>query len=327
VTLLEALDRCERMRPRHRSAGIAGKAFQLAVMVGIWSSCPSGAEVLRVDRVELEVPDGGMTLSSPPASIATFRHRVFDLTLRVEVEGAKYFTSWKTSCTPARIEGEATAPYLTGTLARTDAYVYSRISRDSHYGISTPKGSWLQYCLTFQSGELAARVTVDLPKSALERGEITTAEIERVLAGARLVPASVEDRATGDPRIVLEMPADFVPTGLPTFSFRLEHNRLPLHIGIALSGPEMYEKAKLSRGASAMPWKDGNLARTDAYLYRFVSSSKYSSFELVFAGQDLTAQIAAGISQSSLDRGDVTREQIERMLAGARISPATSGQK
>ncbi len=302
--------------------GIAGKAFQFAVMVGIWSSCPSGAEVLRVDRVELEVPDGGMALSSPPGSIATFRHRVFDLTLRVDVDGAKFFTAWTRSCTPGRIEGEATAPYQPGTLPRTDQYIYSRISRDSHYGISTPKGSWLQYCLSFQSGELATRVTLDLEKSALARGEITTAEIEKVLASARLMPASVEDRATGDPRVAIEMPADFVPIGLPTYSFKLEHNRLPLRIGIALSGPEMYERAKLLRGASAMPWKAGSLARTDAYFYRFVSSSKYSHFELVFAGQDLAAQIAAGVSQSSFDRGDVTREQIERVLAGARILPA-----
>jgi len=35
----------------------------------------------------------------------------------------------------------------------------------------------------FRSGVLAARITIDLPKSALEKGEITAAEIEKVLAG------------------------------------------------------------------------------------------------------------------------------------------------
>jgi hypothetical protein len=34
-----------------------------------------------------------------------------------------------------------------------------------------------------------------------------------------LTAASVADRGTSDPRIVLEMPDDFVPSGLPTFIF------------------------------------------------------------------------------------------------------------
>jgi hypothetical protein len=97
----------------------------------------------------------------------------------VQVDGRRYFHNWKTDCTLGNADPSAAA-YQAGTLPRTDQYLYSRISRDSKHGISTPKGSWLEHCLTFHSGELAAKLTINLPKSALERGEITAAEIEKI---------------------------------------------------------------------------------------------------------------------------------------------------
>src|SRR5262245_62816778 len=74
---------------------IAAKAFALAILVGAVFSCPSGAEILRVDRIEIEVPDGGMTQPRPARSILTFKHRLLDLTMVVEVERAIDYISWR----------------------------------------------------------------------------------------------------------------------------------------------------------------------------------------------------------------------------------------
>jgi hypothetical protein len=164
------------------------------------------------------------------------------------------------------------------------------------------------------------------PKSALERGEITAAEIEKILASARLTPASVEDRGTSDPRIVLEMPDDIVPTGLPTY-FKLEHNRLPLSIKVTLSDPNIYETAKLLNKISAMAWEVGTLARTDEYFYYFIRHATYPTFALGFGAEGMTARIDVSVSKSSSDGGNITKEDIERVLASARVIPASESDK
>jgi len=278
---------------------------------------------LRADRVELTVPNGGMTRSEPPRSVSTFKHRSLDLTIKIEVDGPNHYQYWKRACAPEKLDWEAAAPYQTGTLARTDQYFYSRISRDSRHGISTPKGSWLQHCLIFRSDGLAAKMTIDLPKSA-QANETTASEIERLLASVRLAAASIEERGESDPRLVLEVPDDVVPAGLPTYAFQLKHDRLPLSIGVTLSDPKAFETAKLLNQISAMGWKVGNLARTDEYFYYFLGRGPYpDSFALGFRAEGITAEIDVGVERSSLDRGDITVEQIERILSSARVIPAS----
>jgi hypothetical protein len=303
----------------------AGKAFMLlAASVGVLASCPSGAELLRADRVEIQVPDGGMMQSRPPRSISTFKHRLLDLTMTVEVDGANYYDHWRRGCMPEKANPGAAA-YQVGTLARTDQYLYSKMTSSySTHGIYTPTGSWLEHCLTFRSGELAARIAIRHPKSALESGEITATEIEKVLASARLTISSIEDRGTNDPRLVLELPDIFVPTGLPTFTFHLVHNRLPLYISVTLSDPTTYETAKQLNRISAMVWKAGSLPRTDEYFYYFVWPT---SFTLGFRAAGTTAQIGVSVRKSSLDSGDITVEEVERILASARMIPARESDK
>jgi hypothetical protein len=304
----------------------AGKVFTLALSVGILAAHPCGAEMVRADRVELQLPEGGITLLRPPASTSTFKHRLFDVTIEVQVEVRRYFDHWKRACTPAKVDPHPVA-YQVSTLPRTDEYLYSRISRDSKHGISTVKGSWLEHCLIFHSEELAAKLTISLPKSALERGEITAAEIEKILASARLTAASVEDRGTSDPRIVLEMPDDIVPTGLPTYTFDFEHNRVPLSIHLRLSDPKNYETAKRYYKVSAMVWEVGTLARTDEYFCYFIRHPPHPGCALGFRAEGMTAQIDVIVSKSSSDAGNITKEEIERILASARVIPASESAK
>jgi hypothetical protein len=291
-------------------------------LIQIGRRAPASAEILRADRAELQVPDGGMTRSGPLRSISTFKHRLLDLTTTIEVDAANSYEHWKRACAPGNVGPDAAAAYQLGTLARADEYFYSRISRDSRDGISTPRGSWLQHCLIFRSDELAAKMTIDLSKSA-QRNETTAAEVDKLLAGVRLAAASVEKRGTSDPRLVLEMPDDFVPSGLPTYAFSLNHNRLPLSINVTLSDPKTFETAKLLNKISAMAWKVGTLARTDEYFYYFLGPDPYAHFALGFRAEDTTVRIDVTVEKSSLDRGDITVQDIERVLASARIVPAS----
>jgi hypothetical protein len=302
----------------------AGKVFMLALSVGILAAHPCGAEMVRADRIELQLPEGGITLLRPPESTSTFKHRLFDVTIEVQVEGRRYFDHRNLTCTSEK--ADFAAAYQAGTLPRTDEYLYSKISRYSEHGVPTPKGSWLEHCLIFHSGELAAKLTIRLPKSALERGEITAAEIEKILASARLTAASVEDRGTSDPRIVLEMPDDIVPIGLPTYTFNFEHNRLPLSIRVRLSDPKRYETAKLFYKVSAMPWEAGTLARADEYFCYFIRHTPHLGCALGFRAEAMTAEIGVSVKSSS-DAGNITKEEIERILASARVIPASESAK
>jgi hypothetical protein len=308
---------------------IARKFITLPLSLGICVSLPSlsNAEVLKVDHIVLDVPDGGMTPSGPPASASIFKHRLFDLTVTSEVAGANSYESWEGRCVPRTRDADAATAFQAGTLARTDQYLYSKISKFSKDGIATPRGAWLEHCLVFRSGELAAKVIVDLPKSALERGDITAAEIEKILSKARLVAASVADRGTSDPRLVFEMPDDFVPAGLPTFTFRFNHSRLPFGINITLSDPKSYETAKMLNVHSARRWQVGSLARTDEYFYYFVWPDPRPDFELGFRAPDITAQVHVNVSKASLDNGDIGIPEIECLLASARVIPAAEPDK
>jgi hypothetical protein len=305
---------------------LSASAVSLGILAGL--SCPGGAETLKADRIVLEVPGGGMTPEAPPQSVSEFKHRQHDVTLAAEVAGADdRYESWERACTPGKNDPDAAAAYKVGTLARTDRYLYSKISRFSKYGIATPRGSWLEHCLAFRSGELAARMTINLPKSALEKGDIAAADIEKIFASARLTAASVADRTAADPRIAFDAPDYLVTSGLPSFTFRYKHNRLPFGINVTLSDPRNYETAKLLNSRSARAWKVGTLARIDEYFYYFVWPDSLPGFALGLRAADVTTRIDVSVSKTSLDNGDITVEDIERVLASARIMPAGESDK
>jgi len=75
---------------------------------------------------------------------------------------------------------------------------------------------------------------------------------------------------------------------------------------------------------SAMGWKVGSLARTDEYFYYFLGRDPYpDDFALGFRAEGITVEIDVGVERSSLARGDITVEQIKRILSSARVIPAS----
>jgi hypothetical protein len=307
---------------------ISRKSITFAISLGLLLTLESlgNAEALRAGRIILDVPDGGMTMVAPPGSVSEFKHRQYDVTLTTEVAGANNYESWERACTPGKNDSDAAAAYQVGMLARADQYVYSKISRSSKHGISTPRGSWLEHCLVFRSGELSAKMTIDLPKLAAEKAGFAEVEIEKVLGSARLTPASVEEQIASDPRLAFKELDDFLPSGLPTFTYRFEHNRLPFSINIALSDPKTYQTAKMLNVISARVWKVGSLARTDEYFYYFVWPDSLPDFELGFRTPGVTAQVEVSVSKTSLDKGEISIPDIERILASARVTTSSKSQ-
>jgi len=312
-------------RESRAKAQRAAQTFAMSLAVWLTAETLCNAEVLRAGRMVLDVPDGGMTLVGPPESLSEFKHRLYDVTLTTEVASASNYGYWQRACMPSKNVPETAAAYQVGVLARADPNVYYKIAKSSKHGISTPTGSWLEHCLVFRSGELSAKVTVDLPKSG-EKAGLDEAKINKILVSARLAPASVEEGGASDPRIALEELEDFMPSGLPTFTFRFEHNRLPFSINIALSDPMSYDRAKMLNVVSARVWKIGQLARADEYFYYFVWPDATPDFQLGFRAPGITARVEVGVSKASIDKGEIGIPEIERILASARITSSSKSQ-
>jgi hypothetical protein len=72
-----------------------------------------------------------------------------------------------------------------------------------------------------------------------------------------------------------------------------------------------------------MGWKVGTLARADEYFYYFLGREPYQNdFAFGFRAEGITVGIDVTVERSSLDTGDITVEQIERILSSARVIPA-----
>ena len=117
------------------------------------------------------------------------------------------------------------------------------------------------------------------------------------------------------------MPKGFVQSGLPKRTFRFRHERLSLNLTLTLSDPKTYDSWESSIRISARLWRPGKLARGDKYLYFSVRDS-YPEFKAAFRESGETAEVDV-----SIDKGDFGVEQIERILASARIMPATDMKK
>jgi hypothetical protein len=298
----------------------------VAIASAILAALPSwsAAEELKVDRIVLDIPAGGMTLTTAPRSKAEFKHRQHEIEIIAEVQAAANYIGWERYCTPGK--GGPDPAYKIGQLARTDEHLYSTIWRFSRHGISTLKGTWRESCLIFRSGDLAAKIGVHFPQSALERNDISAETIEQMFSSAKLVSAAVERRSTTDPRLVFDVPDGFSLSAKPTFTFFLQHNRLPLYFNVSIGDPSRYDLFKRLGEVSAMGWTSGGLPRTDEYSYYFLTRHSLppkspSSFSLSFRSSALSAHVGMGrIDESALGNSEISVAAIERILAGARTA-------
>jgi hypothetical protein len=292
----------------------------LAIWVGIFLGTAVSGEVPRPTawRLILDLPEGGLTQLSPPESVSTWSHSAAGLTLKAEVAGVGAYEHWQRAFTALQDYPANAGAYRIGTLPRSDRYLQYTVSMTEKYGLPKRDGKWTQSHLVFSSSTLAARITVEGP--TLRMRALDT-DLERFFASARLIDAKVEDRAHTDPRIELDLLEGFVQSELPTRTFRFKHERLPLTFILTLSDPKTYESWESSIRISARRWKPGNLARSDNYLYYSVQDA-YPEFEVAFREWGETVEVDV-----SIENGGFRVEEIERILASARIMPAADMKK
>jgi hypothetical protein len=234
------------------------------------------------------------------------------------VAGVGAYEQWERAFTALKDYQANAGAYQVGTLARSDRYLQYTVSMTEKYGLPKRDSKWTQSRLVFSSSTLAARITVEGPTL---RMRALDKDLERFFASARLTDANVEDRAHTDPRIELDPLEGFVQSELPSRTFRFKHERLPLTFILTLSDPKTYDSWESSIRISARPWKPGNLGRSDKHLYYSVQDS-YPEFEVAFQEWGETVEVDV-----SVEKGGFGVEEIERILASARIMPAADMKK
>ena len=75
-----------------------------------------------------------------------------------------------------------------------------------------------------------------------------------------------------------------------------------------------------------MLWEVGTLARTDEYFCYFIRHPSHPGCALGFRAEGMTAEIGVSVKSSS-DGANITNEEIERILASARVIPASESAK
>jgi hypothetical protein len=295
----------------------------LAISLVILSVLPSSAEPIHLapTGLWLDFPGGGLRQASPPVSVSQWVDRDADLTMTVEVAGAGAYETWGRTVTGSR---DGAAAYQVGTLARSDEYVYATVSH--RFGLPQRGDKWTEFHLTFKSDSLAAHVTLGRPASSLGRGGIGAVEIEHILSSARLTTNSVGHWGLPDPRIVLDLPAGFVPVGLPTMTFGFWQDHSPMYITVRLSDPQLFERWEDSIRVSPRAWRRGTLARADDYFYYSLTGA-YPEFSLAFRAAGATAEVHMNVPFSERAHGDIKLdaikpEDIEHILANVEITPA-----
>lgn len=274
---------------------------------------------LGFSNLFLNLPEGGITQLNQPKSVTKFVHHKTGATLTIEVGGAKnYYEYWKKGYTVGK--DSKPAAYKIEALPRTDDYLFYIVTKSEKQGFPKPNGKWKEFYLLLRLDELAALMLIELPPSSLEKGDMSIEEVKKIFNSARLMSARIGGEALMDPRIKIDLPESFVRLDRPTLTFNFKHERKPLNIAITLRDVLAYKTQADAMKHSARVWKPGKLLRTDEYSYYYVLDS-YPEFTLVFHTPEQTVEVNLDVPKSSLDKGDVKIDEIERILSSARLAP------
>lgn len=159
--------------------------FVLAMHFAITSDSASArVEQAPSSRVALDVP-GGFT---PARQFAGFVNEAAGTSVVVvEVPGAAY-EQLATGLTPQALATKGIAKAEAARLARPEPYIYMRGEQMAR------QGAVAKFLLVFRDKDVTALVTANVETAALERGAMTVADVERILASSTIAASAAPAR-------------------------------------------------------------------------------------------------------------------------------------
>lgn len=159
-------------RPTRLAAALAPAV--LAALSG--AACAERVQQAPSSRVAITLPDG----FEPAQLFSGFAHEAHGVSLVVvEMPGSAY-DSVANGLTPEALAGKGVLKAATARLRRADPHVYMRGEQ------SSAAGDYAKFFVLFREGDVTALVTANVPRASLATKLVTEAEIERVLASARV---------------------------------------------------------------------------------------------------------------------------------------------
>ncbi len=168
--------------PGHLWRWIAGVCAALLVLAGGFISDGASARIQKApaSRIALDLPDG----YEPAKLFAGFIHERLGVSLViVEMPGRAYEELAK-GLTPAALAAKGVTVVRQAKLARPDEHIFIEGEQVS------PAGAFAKYLVVFRDGDVTALITANVQKAAPDKGGPPPAEIEAILASARIEPTA-----------------------------------------------------------------------------------------------------------------------------------------
>ena len=127
-------------------------------------------------RIVLELPSG----YTPSSLFSGFSHEGSGVAIVVTDMPAQAYDEVTAGFAPEALAKRGIVEAARGTLARKDTHVYMR-ARQKAAGGDTAK-----FFVVFKGAGATGLVTVNVPQAAIDKGEVAVADVERLLASARL---------------------------------------------------------------------------------------------------------------------------------------------
>jgi hypothetical protein len=170
------------------------RAIRATVSVGLgllllWALLPGGAALARVlqapaSRVALDLPDS----YAPSRLFSGFVDEAAGISLIVLEMPSAAYEQLATGLTPEALARKGVAKVEAGKLARAEPYLYMRGEQIS------AQGPIAKFLLAVRDKDITALVTANVLKSSIDSGEVTVAQIDRILASASIATAAAPAR-------------------------------------------------------------------------------------------------------------------------------------
>ncbi len=127
-------------------------------------------------RIVLDLPDG----FEPATLFSGFNNEAQGISVIVVEFPEKAFAELEASMTPEALAAKGIDRAKRGKLQRTDAHIYMQAEQTSQ------AGKFAKFFVVFRERAVTALITANVQMASLEKGTVTAADIEKVLATARV---------------------------------------------------------------------------------------------------------------------------------------------
>ncbi len=168
--------------PGHLRRWIEGAGAALLVLASGLVMDQASARVQQApsSRIAVDLPDG----YEPAKLFSGFIHERLGVSLVIVEMPARAYDELAKGLTPAALAAKGVSVVRQAKLARPDEHIFIEGEQIS------PAGAFTKYLVVFRDRDVTALITANVQKAAPDKSGVAPAEIEAILASARIEPTA-----------------------------------------------------------------------------------------------------------------------------------------